>query len=120
MNNPENSAYNSYRALGGIINEKDYRSALERADITSPDERAPHIKQAIAMARTAGIELSGEHADKKVVLYDILRGDVAEEGVENHHCQMSDQRLFAETLRMLGDAESLEKMKAAFPNIDLG
>ena len=58
--------------------------------------------------------------DSKIILYGILRGDVRPEGVEYHHDEMSDQRLFAEALRMLGDAESLDKMIEAYPNISLG
>jgi hypothetical protein len=58
--------------------------------------------------------------DQRTILYATLRSDVAPKEVEHHHSQMSDQRLFAEVLRMLGDVESLDKMIEAYPNISLG
>ena len=106
--------YAGYRALGGIINEEDFSSALARAKDAKPDKFSAN--QIMSMAKRSGIELSGDQ-DERAVLYGVLRSGVnAEAG--HHHNQMSDQRLFAEALRMLGDNEGLEKLKTAYPNID--
>lgn len=111
------SEYEQYVSRGGIINEKDYRSALDRAGDTSTLDRA-RITQAEIIARVAGITLENPEGslDPRVALYGILRGDT-NPGARYHHSQMSDQRLFAEALRMLGDTESLRKLIASHPNI---
>ncbi|MDP3954472.1 MAG: hypothetical protein Q8Q06_03605 [bacterium] len=112
---PEKNSYQRYLELGGIINKKDYASALERAkNITAPDNTL--IMQADSIAKFAGIKLSGP-LDKITILYGILRKDVQPKEAEYHHRQMSDQRIFVEALRMLGDTESLDKMIKAYPNI---
>ncbi len=78
--------------------------------------------QAENIAKFAGIELHNteDAIDKRIALYAILRSDVKPKGVEHYHSDMSDQRLFAEVLRMLGDDESLDKMIVAYPNISFG
>ncbi len=114
--------YQRYLELGGIINEKDCQSALDRMgkvlDETEPSVRAS-ISQAKGIAEHAGIKLRGsiDSLDPKIVLYVILRLDINPEGVKYHHSQMSDQRIFGEVLRMLGDIDSLEKLIKAYPNI---
>lgn len=118
QNTPEKKNYQHYLELGGIINEKDYDSAIEGVD--DADKLSQSLKlQAEIIARTAGIELenTGDSIDKRVVLYEILRSDTRPEGVKRHHDEMSDQRIFMEALRMLGDTESINKMIEAFPNI---
>ncbi len=114
----ENS-YRRYRELGGIINEKDYKSALARAKNTVT-LKITLIKQSEHIAQIAGIELHNTKnaLDPIIILYGILRTDTAPQEVEYHHSQMSDQRLFAEALRMLGDADALNKLINAHPNID--
>ncbi|OGN09569.1 MAG: hypothetical protein A3J46_02305 [Candidatus Yanofskybacteria bacterium RIFCSPHIGHO2_02_FULL_41_11] len=115
---PEENNYQKYLALGGIINEADYNSALERI-------RSFHlltktlILQAENIAKYAEIELQNveDGPDPRVILYGILRSDIRPEGVEYHHSSMSDQKLFVEALRMLGDAESVGKMIKRYPNI---
>ncbi len=122
-NNEEQShSYDEYKNLSGIINEQDYNSVLARLKNTTTIDETRKA-QAKGIARFAGIELLDETkgvADPKIILYGILRSDVRFEGVLRHHDEMSDQRLFAEALRMLGDAESLKKMIEAYPNIYLG
>lgn len=114
----EKNNYQQYLELGGIINEKDYEDALTRAQKTATLDKA-RIRQAENIAKFAGIELHKTEGsiDQRIILYGILRSDVRPEGIEHHHSQMSDQRIFVETLRMLGDAESLDKMIKKYPNI---
>ena len=114
----ENNCYQRYQELGGIINEKDYESALARArNAITPDGRL--IKQAELIAQTAEIELCNakDAIDQRVILYGVLRTDTRPEKTPYHHSQMCDQRLFAEALRMLGDVDSLNKLIAAHPHI---
>ena len=111
--------YQNYKELGGIINEGDYQSALTRAkNTTTIYDR--WVKQSELIARVAKIELRNEKdsLDQRTILYGVLRSDKPK-GVKYHHCQMSDQRLFAEVLRMLGDVDSLDKLINTHPNIFL-
>ncbi len=113
-------SYQNYKSLGVIINEKDYLSALARAkDTATLDVRL--VRQSELIARVAGIGLRNEKGslDRRTILYGVLRSDKPE-GVRYHHCQMSDQRLFAEALRMLGDVDSLDKLVSAYSNISFG
>lgn len=116
----EGNSYQKYQGLGGIINEGDYRSALARAkDTIKLDDRL--VSQSELIARVAKIELNNtkDSLDQRTILYGVLRSDKPE-GVKYHHCQMSDQRLFAEALRMLGDVDSLNKLVSAYSNISFG
>ena len=118
VQNPlEKNNYQRYLCLGGIINEKDYNSAIERAGgITTVDGML--LGQTKVMSDFAGIELhnSKNSVDPRVILYGILRSDVRPKGVKYHHDQMSDQQIFVEALRMLGDTESVNKMIKVHPN----
>lgn len=116
---PGNS-YQRYLELGGIINEKDFESALNRMNnVRTLDMNSSRVQQVADIARYAKIGLSGSEdvLDPRVALYVILRSDVRPKGVRYHHDQMSDQRILGEVLRMLGDADSLDKLIKAFPNI---
>ncbi|MEK7138684.1 MAG: hypothetical protein AAB799_00705 [Patescibacteria group bacterium] len=110
---PEYS-YEHYKELGGIINEEDYASSLEKSrSLTSVDKN--YIRQAQNIAGVAGIELKiSDKEDPRIKLYSVLRSDIKPENTKHHHGQMSDQRLFLEVLRMLEDAGSAEKMKTAY------
>ncbi len=109
--------YERYQALGGIINEQDYASALARAKEAAAVDKT-QMAQVEVMARVAGIELKTEGAvDPRAVLYGILRSDRNTSGAKYHHSQMGDQRLFVEALRMLGDEESLKKFIESHPHI---
>lgn len=104
--------YEDYTKRGGIINEKDYSSVVERAD-KQFDVSVAQRAQAESIFTYAHIA-----PDERVTkLYAILRSDVRPQEVEHHHSEMSDQRLFAEALRMVGDTESLKKLVEAYPNI---
>lgn len=121
----EKDPYEQYRELGGIINKDDYENALARArDAVIASEKTPLqetelMAEAENMAKFAGIELQDakDANDPRVKLYAILRVDSKPKKVKYHHSQMSDQRLFAEVLRMLGDTDSLKKLISAYPNI---
>ncbi len=114
----EKNCYERYRKLGGIINEKDYGSALARTRNTATLDTTL-IKQLEYIARIARIELhSTKNAiDQRIILYVVLRTDTAPKEVKYHHSQMSDQRLFAEALRILGDVDSLNKLINTHPHI---
>jgi hypothetical protein len=115
---PEENSYQRYQDLGGVINETDYDSALSRLKEAYISDKTL-IAQAENIARFAGIELQSDEdaSDPRVILYGILRRDVRSEGVKYHHDQMSDQKIFMEALRMLGDVESADKMVKAYLNI---
>ena len=115
---PQENNYQGYLDLGGIINEKDYDEALKKARSMASIERAL-ISQAENIAKFAGIELhgTGDSPDPRVILYGVLRTDVRPEGVKHHHDGMTDQAIFMEALRMLGDAESVDKMIKKHPHI---
>ncbi len=120
QNNEKGSnCYGRYKKLGGIINEKDYESALTRAKNTTT-LNILLIQQSEFIARIAGIKLCNtkDTIDQRTILYGILRSDTkSKEEAEYHHSDMSDQRLFAEVLRMLGDIDSLNKLINTHPNI---
>lgn len=115
---PRGTKHHQYQELGGIINETDYNSTLERAKNTTTLDEAL-IKQAEKIAKFAGIELQNTEntIDPRTILYGILRRDVTPKDIRHHHGSMSDQRIFMEALRMLKDVESLDKMIKAYPNI---
>lgn len=154
-NDPE-IGYQGYLNRGGIINEKDYYSALSRSSSTTEEhkkilkdagpagaELRNHIKQAENIAKFAGIELRNTEnsIDPRVLLYATLRGDAKDEKPQNkasekhtsiyhdgvsaddtksteeserHHSEMTDMRLFAEALRMLGDMDGFNKLKLKY------
>jgi hypothetical protein len=107
----ENS-FKEYALQGGILNKKDYADALLRAKNIKNINQST-MAQAENMARVAGISLT----DEELSLYAVLREDIPEGKDKDHYTQKNDQRLFAEVLRMLGDAESLQKLISRHPNI---
>ncbi len=104
-----NICYDRYQELGGIINKGDYDRALAKAAKTT-FLRKTLIAQARIMAHASGIILNNSEGrlDAITLLYGILRTDT-NPGVKYHHSQMSDQRLFAEALRMLNYPDLLRK-----------
>ncbi|MBI2068837.1 MAG: hypothetical protein HYT67_01900 [Candidatus Yanofskybacteria bacterium] len=118
--------YRCYLELGGIINETDFRSAIGRMPdmcriivFENSGSIQSRVGQVREIAKYSGIELRGPEyiLDPRIVLYVILRGDTRPEGVKYHHGQMSDQRIFGEVLRMLGDVDSFDKLVKAHPHI---
>ena len=106
------TSYDDYLRLGGIINERDYISALERAERVR--EVGPY--QA-AQVRQMG-EVVGTPFDEQVVrLYGVLRTDQKPPGVQHHHSQMTDQGLLWQVLEMLNRQYEIVGMFMAYPNI---
>lgn len=103
---PEENNYQRYLEMGGIINEKDYNGALEKAKrVTTLDAtRAQQVKN---LAEPAGIELSNPE-DKRIKLYWVLQE------LKPKEIKDSDFRLFREVLRMLEDIDALAKLKATY------
>lgn len=117
-NEREKDPYARYQELGGIINKEDYENALKRlGNAAKVSDTA--MEQVENIAKFAGIEIPNEESagDPRIKLYAILRGDNKPEEVKYHHSQMSDQRLFAEALRMLGDTEALDKLIDAYHKV---
>lgn len=118
-------AYARYLKLGGeISNEKEYQQAIDKMISTHTLDRSiPEVKssilQAEQMANHANIKLNnlGNVLDPRVQLYAILRTDGMPEGAKRHHSQMTDQKLFAEVLRMYEDKDSLDQLMKAYPHI---
>ena len=97
--------YKEYKALGGILDEMEYRNVLGRIDSSkNVPPNSPTSLQAESMANAAGIILSPE----TVALYGLLRHDVKPSpDTKNHYSTLNDQKLLAEALRMVGDKNSL-------------
>jgi len=114
---PGTKSYARHQELGGIINQEDYRNALERAG-NATIFNGHSIEQAKTMAQKAGIvSRNSEGApDPRAALYAVMRED-RKPDAKYYHGQMLDERLFAEVLRMLEDEESLTKLKKAYYNI---
>jgi len=108
-NTPEKYKYQHYLKLGGIINEHDYNSALERmGNATIKESR---VSQVESIKKFAKIESLNPLAIK---LYEVLHSDKRPENAEHHHDEMNDQKLFREALMMLEDTDALDKMKTAY------
>lgn len=111
-------SYAGYVRCGGLINETDYQSAMERADAGKVNEVLErHVEN---MAEFSGVSLDAIRIETGIdprVLYGILREDVGAEGLKHHHSQMSDQKLFVETLHMLQKDDAACAVENAYPNI---
>ena len=109
-------SYAGYVSHGGLINEKEYQSALTRARGGEVSEGAR--RQAEGIAKFSGITLDALRSDiDPRVLYGVLRNDTAPRGVVPHYSQMSDQRLFVEMLCMLEEDDAVRSVKNAYPQI---
>lgn len=115
----EKDPYEQYQELGGIINREDYERALQRSAEMAAVSDTIMVEQVENMAEFAGIELQNEKSanDPRVKLYAVLRSDSKPEKVKYYHSQMSDQRLFAEVLRILGGTEALDKLIGAYHKV---
>lgn len=116
QNVPENT-YQRYVELGGIINDKDYDSALSKLGEAGKEQITPdksRMAQVQNMMDVAGIVLDGEQFARALKLYTILPRDIKPKEVKGPHDQLSDQQLFREVLRMLEDTDALNKLKVAY------
>lgn len=115
----ENSRYQQYQELGGIINEKEYESTLARARNSQTVPEKVLVKEAELMAKFAGIKLHNteDAIDPRTILYVILRSDTKPKEAKHHHSQMPDQRIFAESLRIFGDTDALSKLINAYHKV---
>lgn len=105
--------YGEYKALGGTLNQEQYRDVLSRVvdekDVTSSALLSAHAK---SMAHLAGLTLSPE----TVALYGILRHEKPDQVGEDYH-GMSDQSLLAEAFRINGEKDSLTVFIEKYPHI---
>jgi len=112
-----NICYERYLERGGILNEVDYQRVMEKTR-QAVQLRQSLILQAEQIAKCSGVVLNNfpQQPDEVTILYGVLRTD-EKPGAENHHGQMSDQRLFAEALKMLDRLGLLVKVMETYPNI---
>lgn len=105
--------YEKYKTLSGALRQEQYQDVLKRA---AEGTEAPTTSQSSTnvnfMAQRAGIALSPE----TVTIYGILRNEKPDGISENYH-EMSDQKLLAEALRMVGDTASLTTFIEKYPHI---
>lgn len=95
------------------------RGYTEAGNIEFAEKQQMFARHAEGIAKVAGIELqsTGDAIDPRVVKYVELRSAVTSKGDKNDYSGMSDQQIFVEALRALGDAESVDKMIKTFSNI---
>lgn len=105
--------YEQYLASGGILGQEAYQDVLERAanegEVPAESKSPGH---AIFMAREAGIALSPE----AVSIYQILR-DKKPDPEKEKFSGLSDQKLLAEVLRIVGDTRSRNAFEKKYPHI---
>lgn len=143
-NTSEENGYQRYLELSGIISKEDYAGALERAkNATALDKTLVIQAENTAKFAGIELHNTEDSLDPRIVLYVILRGPNPEKPVDDNqpsikpksiyfdgvsiddnagpqekpkhpHRQLTDPSLFREVLRMLGDTDALNKMKAAY------
>jgi hypothetical protein len=103
-------SYEKYKASGGILSPEEYRDVLERfADEREAPATSLSSAHANSMARAAGITLTPE----AVSIYGKLRAEQPDTAKE----EMSDQKLLAETLLIIGDKSSWTAFTEKYPHI---
>ena len=108
--------YKKYLESSWLINEAACEEALRRAtDDVEFNKLDSHSKEFCAKQAKMIADVSGITLDSEVLcLYTVLRTDyVAKTEVEHHHSGLSDQKLFAEALRILGHKDALDKVMLA-------
>lgn len=122
MGTGEKGNFEKYKEQKGTIDKEDYLNILARARDVVRAGSAP-MSQALSIAKYAGITLQNVSIGSDVVtLYCLMRMDKKPKEKDGgfHYTQMSDQRLFAEVLQILGDTDSFSKLTGAYPNISFG
>jgi hypothetical protein len=103
--------YDKYAASGGILSQEEYRRVMKRAEAeTTPNSM--WSAHANSMARAAGITLSPETA----AIYGILR-DEKPDPEKKRYSELSDQKLLAEALLIIGDESSRSVFIEKHPHI---
>jgi len=111
------TSYDTYRESGGISDPARFHRLLLIAN-TDVLQLNICIAQIAEIALAAKIELNGAGilSDETVAVYKILRMNaIADAGAANPHRTLSDEQILAETLLIVGDFESLEKLSHTFP-----
>ena len=109
----EEAGFGRYESLGGILTEAEYTEVMEElSKLVKIDSHS--LSQAKDYARLAGIEIKQEN-DIRAALFDVLRLHLKPGLI--HPTLISDQPIFAEVLRMLGDIPSLDIFLQAHPGI---
>ncbi len=105
--------YKEYRKLGGALSQEEYENVLKRsADGKYAPSSSLWQGHANFMAEATGITLTPE----AVVIYGILRSENPDP-IKEHFSEMSDQKLLAEALRIVGDKISLDIFIEKLPHI---
>jgi len=111
--------YERYLELGGSLSRSRFNRLLQKArtDIRESKTCVAQVT-AIALASAIKVDCVGDLSDERVVVYKLLRTNaVADVHTTNRHISMCDIQIFAETLRVVADVESLEKLAQAYPQI---
>lgn len=109
--------YKGYRDCGGIINEADYTSALNRAKASGGVVTVFSENQLKSIAKQTGITLEERAGIDPFVLYGILRHDEAPPKDVPHHHGLHDNEVALETFRMLEDEQTATAIKNFTENI---
>lgn len=91
---------------------------MDRAEQTYLHPEKSLNSQAQRIVRFVGLTHPDGELRAITTLYCVLRTDVIP-GAEYHHGQMSDERLFAEALRMLNYPDQLEKVIETYHNLSM-
>lgn len=109
----EGQGYEEYKSSGGILSREQYQDVLTLAahggDAPSNSLSPGHAN---FMAEEAGISLSPE----TVSIYAMLR-DRKPDPENEKFSGLSDQKLLAETLRIVGDTRSRNAFEKKYPHI---
>lgn len=115
-------SYEQYREAGGILDHTRFQKLLLKAKIDIRESKMC-VAQVTVIAQAAKIDLdcAGNLSDETIAVYKLLRTNaIADASAVNHHITLCDIQIFADTLRMVADVDSLEKLSQAFPHISLG
>jgi len=112
-------SYERYLELGGSLERTRFDRLLQRARIDIRESKTCIAQvTAIALASAIEVDCTGDLNDERVAVYKLLRTNaVADVHTANRHISMCDIQIFAETLRVVADVESLKKLAQAYPQI---
>src|SRR3989338_6022456 len=114
-------SYEGYIAMGGRIDEENYRRVMKRASEESGHFRVGQLRdQTRITAEISGISLDAIRDDAGIDprrIYEILRHDLKPGDAKHHHSQMSYQELLVESLRMLEQGDGVSAVLKKHSNI---